>query len=55
MQGDTLGKFEMTIISKSQMTPITNLCSQSNIATQNSLFDMTNDYPFEMNMTFVSK
>jgi len=54
MQGDTLGKFEVMIFSKSQMKPITNLCPQSNIATQNSLFDMTNDYRFEMNMTFFS-
>ena len=55
MQGDTLGKSEMMILSKSLMKPSTNLCSQSNITTQNSLFDMTNDYLFEMNMTFVSK
>ena len=55
MQGDTLGKFEMIFFSKSQMKPITNLCSQPNIATPNSLFDMTNDYLFEMNMTFLSK
>ena len=56
MQGDTLGKSEMMILSKSLMKPSTNLCSQSNITTQNSLFDMTNnclfemiyDYPFEM-------
>ena len=48
IQGDTLGKFEMMILSKSQMKPSTNLCSQSNIATQNSLFDMTNNYLFEM-------
>lgn len=32
MQGDTLGKSEMMMLSKSQMKPITNLCSQSNIA-----------------------
>ena len=32
MQEDTLGKFEMMTISKSQMKPSTNLCSQSNIA-----------------------
>ena len=55
MQGDTLGKSEMMILSKSLMKPITNLCSQLNIAPPNSLFDMTNDYLFEMNMTFVSK
>ena len=55
MQGDTLGKSEMMILSKSLMKPSTNLCSQSNITTQNSLFDMTNDYLFEMNMTFLSK
>lgn len=55
MQGDTLGKSEMMILSKSLMKPTTNLCSQSNIATPNSLFDMTNDYLFEMNMTFISK
>jgi len=55
MQGDTLGKSEVMILSKSLMKPSTNLCSQSNITTQNSLFDMTNDYLFEMNMTFFSK
>ena len=54
MQEDTLGKSEMTILSKSLMKPSTNLYSQSNIA-KNSLFDMTNDYLFEMNMTFFSK
>ena len=32
MQGDTLGKSEMMILSKSLMKPITNLCSQLNIA-----------------------
>ena len=32
IQGDTLGKFEVMIFSKSQMKPSTNLCSQSNIA-----------------------
>ena len=55
MQEDTHGKSEMMILSKSLMKPSTNLCSQSNIAPQNSLFDMTNDYLFEMNMTFFSK
>ena len=38
MQGDTLGKSEMMILSKSLMKPITNLCSQSNIA--NTLFSI---------------
>ena len=32
MQGDTLGKSERLILSKSLMKPITNLCSQLNIA-----------------------
>ena len=32
IQGDTLGKLEMMILSKSLMKPITNLCSQLNIA-----------------------
>ena len=32
MQGDTLGKSEMMILSKSLIKPITNLCSQLNIA-----------------------
>jgi len=32
MREDTLGKFEVMNFSKSQMKPITNLCSQSNIA-----------------------
>ena len=54
MQEDTHGKSEMMILSKSLMKPSTNLYSQPNIATQNTLFDMTNDYPFEMNMTFFS-
>ena len=55
MQGDTLGKFEMMILSKSQMKPSTNLCSQSNIAALLSLrydkwFSLWNehDLPFEM-------
>ena len=47
MQEDTHGKSEMMIISKFLMKPSTNLCSQPNIL-KNSLFDMTNDYPFEM-------
>jgi len=55
MQEDTHGKSEMMIFSKSQMKPSTNLCSQPHIATPNSLFDMTNDSLFEMNMTIHSK
>ena len=34
IQGDANGKSEMMNFSKSQMKPTTNLCSQSNIATQ---------------------
>ena len=55
MQGDTLGKFEMTFFSKSQMKPTTNLCSQSNIAALLSFrydkwLSLRNEYdlPFEM-------
>ena len=55
IQGDTLGESEMMILSKSLMKPSTNLCSQSNITTQNSLFDMTDNSLFKMNMTFFSK
>ena len=55
IQGDTLGKFEMTFFSKSQMKPTTNLCSQSNIAELLSFrydkwLSLRNEYdlPFEM-------
>ena len=55
MQEDTHGKSEMMILSKSQMKPSTNLCSQSNITALLSFwydkwFSLRNEYdhPFEM-------
>ena len=55
IQGDTLGKFEMMILLKSQMKPSTNLCSQLNIAPQLSFrydkwLSLRNEYDllFEM-------
>ena len=57
MQEDTHGKSEMMIFSKSQMKPITNLCSHLNIAPQLSFrydkwFSLRNEYdrPFEMSI-----
>ena len=55
IQGDTLGKFEVMIFSKSQMKPSTNLCSQLNITPQLSFrydrwFSLRKEYDilFEM-------
>jgi len=55
MQEDTLGKSEMMILSKSLMKPITNLCSQLNIAPQLSFrydkwLSLRNEYDLHFEM-----
>ena len=54
MQGDTLGKSEMMIFSKSLMKPSTNLCSQFNISklTLFSIWQMTISSKWYINYRF---